>query len=125
MFKRSYISGHAGTQPYIPTKVVVSLKNIPTTVAKNTDALVVFKAFSDTTKLSVFLLLRSVEELPVSDIATILELPQPTVSHALAQLKRLDIVTFRRCGQLRCYAVQKQSIERQRVLEAVAEVFKY
>lgn len=81
------------------------------------------KALTDPTKLSIFLLLNQVEDLPVKDISAILDLSSSVVSHALADLKKLGLVDCRSCGQLRCYFLKPQVKERESVLQLFHQTF--
>ena len=63
------------------------------------------KALSDPTKLTIYLLLKKIPEVSVGDISKVTNISQSAVSHALADLKKLDIIKSRRCGQLICYSL--------------------
>ena len=56
-----------------------------------------FRAFSDRTRLRVLHLLRE-GELCVCDIVRVLELPQPKISRHLAYLRKAGLVTARKEG---------------------------
>jgi len=56
-----------------------------------------FRAFSDPTRLRIMHLIRD-RELCVGDIVSVLRLPQPTVSRHLAYLRRAHLVTGRKDG---------------------------
>lgn len=58
---------------------------------------VMFRAFSDRTRLRLLHLLRG-GELCVGDLVTILQAPQPTVSRHLAYLRRAGLVAARKNG---------------------------
>ena len=60
-----------------------------------------FRAFSDPTRLRILRLLQA-GECCVGDLASILELPQPSVSRHLAYLKKAGLVVVRKQG-LWCY----------------------
>lgn len=65
---------------------------------------VMFRAFSDRTRLRILSLLRP-GELCVCDIVDVLGLPQPKVSRHLAYLRRAGLVDARRDGQWMHYTL--------------------
>lgn len=60
-----------------------------------------FRAFSDRTRLRILCLLHQ-REFCVGDIVDILELPQPKISRHLANLRKAGLVSVRKSG-LWCY----------------------
>ena len=64
----------------------------------------VFRAFSDRTRLRILCLLRK-REFCVGDIAGILQLPQPHISRHLAYLRKAGLVTVRRAGTWSHYSL--------------------
>ena len=60
-----------------------------------------FRAFSDRTRLRILCLLHK-REICVGDIVDVLQLPQPKVSRHLAHLRKAGLVTVRKSG-LWCY----------------------
>jgi ArsR family transcriptional regulator len=50
------------------------------------------------------------EELCVRDIAILLGLSQPTVSHSLRSLRQLRLVRYRKVGKFACYAVDDEHV---------------
>ena len=56
-----------------------------------------FRAFSDRTRLRVLSLLRR-REFCVGDIVEILQVPQPRISRHLAYLRKAELVTVRKAG---------------------------
>jgi len=60
-----------------------------------------FRAFSDRTRLRILCLLRE-KEFCVGDIVEILQVPQPRISRHLAYLRKAGLATVRRSG-LWCY----------------------
>jgi ArsR family transcriptional regulator len=60
-----------------------------------------FRAFSDRTRLRILSLLRK-REFCVGDIVEILQVPQPRISRHLAYLRKAGLVTVRKAG-LWCY----------------------
>jgi len=67
------------------------------------DTRILFKALSDTTRLSCLLLLVSQDELCVCDLTGALDLPQPKVSHHLGNLRKAGLVQDRKQGQWTFY----------------------
>lgn len=68
-----------------------------------------FYAFSDSTRLKIIILL-SVKPLCVSEIVSILNLNQTTVSHQLKILKSLNIVEANRVGKNIIYYIKNNQI---------------
>ena len=64
-----------------------------------------FRAFSDPTRLRLLHLLQIHAELCVCDLVAVLELAQPLVSRHLAYLKRAGLVQDRRVGQWKHYSL--------------------
>ena len=67
----------------------------------------VFRAFSDRTRLRLLNLLRGQKELCVCDLIRVLELPQAKVSRHLAYLRRAGLVDTRRDGPWVHYRLSK------------------
>lgn len=88
-----------------------------------TETFQLIRALSDPTKTAIFFLLNQVKELPVKEISNILSLSASTISHALADLKKLGLVECRNCGQLRCYFLKPQTKERKKVLNLFQQTF--
>ena len=65
-----------------------------------------FRAFSDRTRLRILHLLRG-GELCVGDLVTVLQVPQPTASRHLAYLRRAGLVATRRNGLWNYYKLAK------------------
>jgi ArsR family transcriptional regulator len=57
-----------------------------------------FRAFSDRTRLRILHLLHQHRELCVGDLVSVLRVPQPTASRHLACLRRAGLVLVRRDG---------------------------
>jgi ArsR family transcriptional regulator len=74
-------------------------------IKKLVDIDLMFRAFSDPTRLRLLHLLQISSELCVCDLFTILDLPQPLVSRHLAYLKRAGLVTDKRVGQWKHYSL--------------------
>jgi len=67
----------------------------------------VFKAFSDRTRLRIMSLLHGHGETCVCDLMRVLDLPQAKVSRHLAYLRRAGLVDTRRDGQWIHYRLSK------------------
>src|SRR5271169_6572093 len=65
------------------------------------------KAMADESRLKIVGLLSTAEH-SVQQLASILELKEPTVSHHLAVLKQLDLVKLRADGNFRWYRLNDQ-----------------
>lgn len=76
-----------------------------TTTKNLVDIDLMFRAFSDPTRLRLLHLLQIHTELCVCDLVSVLELPQPLVSRHLAYLKRAGLVQDRRVGQWKHYSL--------------------
>jgi ArsR family transcriptional regulator len=63
-----------------------------------------FRAFSDPTRLRILRLLQG-GECCVGDLVTVLQVPQPSVSRHLAYLKRAGLVAVRRVGLWKYYSL--------------------
>jgi len=68
-----------------------------------------FKVMSEPTRLKIIQSLE-VEELCVSDLAGLLDLPQPSISHHLNQLKHFGLVRPRKEGKLTLYSLRESRI---------------
>lgn len=81
-----------------------------------------FKALADESRLKIVGLLAQGER-SVQELAALLELKEPTVSHHLAVLKSLGLVTARAEGTTRWHRLDKTALETlsRRVLEAPGE----
>lgn len=112
MLNRSYISAHQNHPHHLFDKDLNLLRGAFKNFDKSQDITPLLKNLSDSTKLSIYLLLHKVDEISVTDICLILDLSQSSVSHALSDLKKLDLVKCNRCGQLKCYSLKKQSRRR-------------
>jgi ArsR family transcriptional regulator, arsenate/arsenite/antimonite-responsive transcriptional repressor len=82
-----------------PTHIPLDANMQQTEVANGVDLM--FRAFSDRTRLRILCLLRR-KEICVGDIVEILQVPQPKISRHLAYLRRAGLVTARKSG-LWCY----------------------
>ena len=77
-----------------------------------------FYAFSDDTRLKIIILL-TIKPLCVSEITSVLEINQTTISHQLKILKSIDIVDCDRFGKNVIYYIKNGTIEN--VLNATVE----
>lgn len=68
-----------------------------------------FKALADATRLRILGLLAT-REFSVQELATTLELKEPTVSHHLSRLKELGLVEMRAEGNVHNYALQLECL---------------
>lgn len=70
-------------------------------------------ALAQETRLRIFraLVQRGPDGLPAGSIATLLDLPGPTLSFHLAQLRRAGLVSFRREGRSLIYLADYAAIE--------------
>lgn len=85
-----------------PTQVQLE-KNAPkTNVHGNVDLM--FRAFSDRTRLRILSLLRNGESC-VGDIVETLGVPQPRISRHLAYLRKAELVTVRKVGLWSYYSL--------------------
>ncbi|MDI7246165.1 MAG: metalloregulator ArsR/SmtB family transcription factor [Bacillota bacterium] len=69
----------------------------------------IFKALGDETRTKILYLL-SLEELCVCDLAAILDMSLPAVSHHLRLLRALRLVKYRREGKTVCYSLDDEHI---------------
>lgn len=67
------------------------------TATRTTSVDLIFRAFSDRTRLRILNLLRS-GEVCVCDLVTVFEAPQPKISRHLAYLRRAGLVVARKEG---------------------------
>ncbi|SEN65955.1 DNA-binding transcriptional regulator, ArsR family [Lihuaxuella thermophila] len=75
------------------------------------EAVSIFKALADPTRLRILYLLAE-EECSVGHIAEVLELSQSAVSHQLALLRSLRLVKARRQGRTVFYTCQDEHVVR-------------
>ena len=83
----------------------------------------VFRAFSDPTRLRILCLLRQ-SELCVGDLVSILKVPQPTASRHLAYLRKAGLVMPRDHGSWTFYGLAPASTAfHEKLLECLAHCF--
>jgi len=70
-----------------------------------------FKALADENRLKLIGMLAE-KECSVEELATRLNIREPTVSHHLARLRELDLVTMRREGNTHLYQLQATSLHK-------------
>lgn len=68
-----------------------------------------FKALSDPSRLKIVLALEH-DDLCVCDIAALMGLSQPSVSHHLKSLRQLGIVKFHKSGKMAMYSLRDRRI---------------
>ena len=73
----------------------------------------VFKALAHESRLKILGLLAE-QEYSVSDLARLLDLRDPTISHHLGKLHELDLVTMRQDGTTHYYRLNNAALERLR-----------
>ncbi|UCE65544.1 MAG: winged helix-turn-helix transcriptional regulator [Candidatus Zixiibacteriota bacterium] len=64
-----------------------------------------FRVLSDPTRIRILLALEN-GELCVCDIAALINLPQPSVSHHLKALRQLGIIKFKKSGKMTLYSLK-------------------
>jgi ArsR family transcriptional regulator len=69
-----------------------------------------FKVLGDPTRLKIVAALM-IEELCVCDIAELIGMTQPAVSHHLARLRQARLVKFRRDGKMIAYSLDDEHVE--------------
>lgn len=69
-----------------------------------------FKALADESRLKLIGLLAQREH-SVEELAALLHLKEPTVSHHLAKLKQLDLVEMRRDKNTHCYKLNQDALQ--------------
>ena len=74
-----------------------------------TDLADLFKTFGDSTRIKILYALFE-GELCVGDLATILQLSQPAISHQLKVLKDAKLVKFRREGKVIFYSLDDDHV---------------
>jgi DNA-binding transcriptional ArsR family regulator len=114
---RSYISSHKEHDHYISNNKIKFLKKVFKGIKKNSDLINIVRNLSDPTKFKVYLLLHRVKEVAVSDISYILDISQSTVSHALSDLQKMNLIKSHRCGQLICYSLNRQTKNRKKAIK--------
>ncbi|WP_193197876.1 metalloregulator ArsR/SmtB family transcription factor [Nostoc sp. MG11] len=69
-----------------------------------------FKALADESRLKIVGILAN-QECSVEELAVLLQLKEPTVSHHLARLKELNLVTIRPEGNSRLYQLDSEALQ--------------
>ncbi|NMG07637.1 metalloregulator ArsR/SmtB family transcription factor [Brasilonema sp. UFV-L1] len=69
-----------------------------------------FKALADESRLKILGILAN-QECSVEELAALLQLREPTISHHLAKLKELNLVTMRPEGNARFYQLDNQALQ--------------
>lgn len=70
-----------------------------------------FKYFGDSTRIKILYALLEAEELCVAEIARLLDLTQPAISHQLRILKSGKLVKFRREGRMVYYSLADEHVQ--------------
>ncbi len=78
-----------------------------------------FKVLSDITRLRIFLLLMEYKEINVRDLCKTLKKNQPTISHHLSLMRKINFVTARVDGKTHYYRIIPEQIEK-----VIAHIFK-
>ena len=82
-----------------------------------------FRAFSDRTRLRILSLLR-MREVCVGDIVEILQVPQPRISRHLAYLRKAELVKVRKAGIWSYYSLASaQTVFHKKLLSCMANCF--
>ncbi len=105
--KVSSVTNYLSKNSYIPKKKKVKLSKLVDLSVIEKEILFTLKSISDLTKFKILLLLQRQKLVSVKDIADILKLSPSAISHALSDLKMLNLVNFTRCGKQRCYYLSK------------------
>ena len=91
--------------------------------AKTTSVDLMFRAFSDRTRLRILHMLRG-GELCVCDLVTVIDAPQPKISRHLAYLRRAGLVVSRKDGLWSHYKLAPAiSTFHKKLLECLANCF--
>ncbi|BAZ53718.1 transcriptional regulator [Nostoc sp. NIES-4103] len=69
-----------------------------------------FKALADESRLKIVGILAN-QECSVEELAALMQLKEPTVSHHLAKLKELNLVTMRPDGNSRLYQLDSEALQ--------------
>jgi DNA-binding transcriptional ArsR family regulator len=69
-----------------------------------------FKVLADESRLKIVGILAN-QECSVEELATLMQLKEPTVSHHLAKLKEVNLVTMRPDGNSRLYQLDSEALE--------------
>lgn len=93
-------------ESFCPSEAVSHLREKVLEVAGLSE---IFKALGDETRVKILYLLAQ-QELCVCDLATILEISLPAVSHHLRLLKALRLVKYRREGKMVYYSLDDDHI---------------
>jgi predicted transcriptional regulator len=85
------------------------VKESAMTEERRKQLLAFFKALANDSRLKIVGILAN-RECSVSDLADLLDLSEPTVSHHLAKLKDLDLVTMETEGNSHIYALNEEAL---------------
>jgi len=70
-----------------------------------------FKSFADDTRLRIMIVLDSVEEMCVNDIAVALDMTKSAISHQLRYLKDCNLVKCTRLGKIVFYSLADDHVK--------------
>lgn len=102
MNDRSYLKTHKGHDHFVKSKIR-ELRDSLTLGEGDEELLKIVRNLCDETKLKIYVVLHHVTEMSVADLAEVVRSSQSVVSHALADLKDVGLVSSYRCGKLVCY----------------------
>ena len=103
--------------------VVTRTETLGTPARAGSRVNLMFRAFSDRTRLRILHLLQE-REMCVGDIVTVLRLPQPTVSRHLSYLRRARLVRGRKDGLWVFYSLTPaETAFQQKLLDCVGACF--
>jgi ArsR family transcriptional regulator len=118
---RKRIQGETERAVNARTATATNVETRATNVARRVN--VMFRAFSDPTRLRILHLIRD-REMCVGDIVKALRLPQPTVSRHLAYLRRARLVNGRKAGLWVYYSIATpESSFQERLIGCLAGCF--
>lgn len=98
------------SEPHVHEDVVNRVKDEMLTQEEFNDLSVLFKMYTDPTRLKILSLLFK-EEMCVCDISTLLDMTQSAVSHQLSVLRQNRIIKYRRSGKNIYYSLDDEHIQ--------------
>jgi len=104
---RSYNNRHKNHDHYINPKTLRLYQHKCENKAGNSPYFKLLAALADPTKFKIVWLLFNFKTISVSDISTITGVSHSAISHALSDLKKINLVSTSRCGQVICYSIKK------------------
>ena len=79
----------------------------------------IFQALGDPTRLKIFRLLASHEDLCVTDIAHVLQISLPAASYQMKIFEMVGLVRKERMGKMICYELKREDPLVKRILKVV------